>query len=45
MPYSGIFGPEFENDIAISKISVLQFVLLQSFSAKTKILKFETKNG
>ena len=44
MPYSGIFGPEFENDIVISEISVLEFVLLQGFGAKTKILKFETKN-
>ena len=44
MPYSGIFGPEFENDIVTSEISVLEFVLLQGFGAKTKILKFETKN-
>ena len=40
----GIFGLEFENNIAIFEISVLEFVLFQSLVQKIKILKFETKN-
>ena len=40
----GIFGLEFENNIAIFEISVLEFVLFQSLVQKIKILKFETRN-
>ena len=38
------FGPEIENTIVIFEISVLEFVLLQSFLQK-KILKLGTKNA
>ena len=31
MPDLGIFGIEFENDIAIFEMSALEFVLLQNF--------------
>ena len=43
MRSSGIFGLEFEKNIAIFEISVLGFVLLQSLVQKQKSLKFRPK--
>ena len=41
MPYLGIFGLEFENNIIIFKVSTLEFVKLR----KMKTSKFGTKNA
>ena len=42
MLYLGIFGLEFEKNIVIFQISVLEFLL---FGAKMKIFKSEIKNA
>ena len=39
-----IFGLEFENTIATFEISLVEICLVAKFRAKTKILKFGTKN-
>ena len=41
--YLEIFRLEFENAIVITKISVLEFVLLKSLFQKKKSLKFRPK--
>ena len=44
MPYLGIFGLEFENNIAIFEVSTVEFIQLQNFvKKKTKRPKFEIK--
>ena len=43
MPYLGIFGLGFKNDIIIFEISTLKFVLLQNFAKKQKDLNLEPK--
>ena len=43
MSYLGIFRLEFEKHIVIFEISVLEFVLLQKFGAKLKILNLGPK--
>ena len=43
MPNLHIFGLEFENNIFMIQITVLKFVLLQSFMQKIKIPKFGPK--
>ena len=45
MFYLGTFEMEFENTSIILEICVVEFVLLQGFDAKIKILKIETKNA
>ena len=46
MPYLGIFGLEFEKNIVIFEISVLEFFcLVAKFGPKIKILKFEIKDA
>ena len=46
MSYLGIFGLEFEKNIVIFEISVLEFLcLVAKFDSKIKIFKFETKNA
>ena len=38
MPYLGIFGLEFDDNILIFEISILEFVQLQNFVKKQKYL-------
>ena len=45
MPYSGIFGLEFENNNVIFEISALELVLYGKFREKMKMPKFGTKNA
>ena len=40
-----IFGLEFESNIVIFEISILEFVQLQHFAKKTKMPKFWIKNA
>ena len=44
LPYLGIFGLEFENNIDIFEMSKLILFQLQSLAKKTKMPKFGTKN-
>ena len=43
MPYLGIFGLEFENNIVMFEISTLEFFQLQNFVKKQKLLNLEPK--
>ena len=43
MPYLGIFGLEFENNIEIIEISTLEFVITQIFAKKQKCLNLKPK--
>ena len=43
MPNLRIFGLEFENNIVMIQITILEFVLLQSFVQKKEIPKFGPK--
>ena len=43
MPYLGVFGLEFENNIVMFEISTLEFVLLQNFDKKLKCLNLGPK--
>ena len=46
MPYLGIFGLEFENNIVvIFEISALRFDLITKFCEKMKMSKFGAKNA
>ena len=43
MPDLGVFGLEFENNIALFEISTLEFVYLQNFTKKHKCLNLGPK--
>ena len=43
MPDLGIFGLEFENNIVIFEISILEFAYLQNFVKKQKCLNLGSK--
>ena len=43
MPYLGIFGLKFKNNIVIFEITTLKLVYLQSFAKKQKCLNLEPK--
>ena len=45
IPYLGIFGLEFENNIAIFEISTLEFVKLRNFVKKWKCVNLGQKNA
>ena len=45
MAYVGIFGQDFENNIAINEIIISPIRLIVMFDAKVNLLKYRIKNG